>query len=120
MSKLDELREEYNKKYGDYWDREYDLTLDEAAEWILACYDYYENECEKKDVYGGPYSDMEEKWYGHPFEIVSRISLDDPDYDWPPLPMWTIRITDMEDDSEDPGLFAAYPEELFWDPTEQR
>lgn len=120
MSELDELREEFSKKYGGDWDRELHLTEDEHRAWVEACYDYYENECELKDVYGGPYTDQYEEWYGHPFEIVEPVSVDDNGYDLIALPLWMIRITDMEGGSKNPGIFAAYPEELFWDPAEQR
>lgn len=118
MSRLEELRAQYDAKYGTDWDREFDLTDDESREWILACYDYYENECERKNVFGGPYTDDKEAWYGHPFEIVSQVSPDDPDYDRISLPLWNIRITDVT--GEEPGVFAAYPEELFIDPAESR
>lgn len=115
---LAELRREFDDKYGVDWDRTDDLTEEEEIEWVEACYDYYENECEQKDVYGGPYSDMAETWYGHPFELVSRVDVNDPDYDLCAMPLWLIRITDMDGDPEDPGEFAAYPEELFIDPAD--
>lgn len=111
MSTLQELKEAYNEKYGEDWDRQEDLTEDEERAWVEACYDYYENECELKEVFGGPYSDDTEAWYGHPFEIIEPISCDDTGYDLISLPMWLVRITD--DVAEDPGVFAAYPEELF-------
>lgn len=116
MIRLDELQAEFEEKYGEDWDREY-LTEEEYDEWIEACFDYYENECEQKEIFGGPYSDMEESWYGHPFEIVERCTIEE-GYDPVSLPVWHIRITDMEGDPNDPGMFAAYPEELFIDPRE--
>lgn len=115
MSVLDDLTEQYKDKYGDGWERE-NLSEAEEREWISACYDYYEAECVRKDVYGGPYSDKAEEWFGKPFEIVQRIDYDDPGYDPISLPMWLIRIEG--DDDGMPGEFAAYPEELFWDPCE--
>lgn len=113
MSQLEELRAEYDERYGNQWDRAMDLTEQEEIAWVEACYDYYEEECERKEVFGGPYSDDKEAWYGHPFELVSRVSADDHDYDLCALPLWIIRIPDMEGEPDDPGEFAAYPEELF-------
>lgn len=112
MSRLDELNQQYSERFGEGWDRE-QLSESEYIEYLDAAYDYYENYCQRRDVLGGPYSDATEKWYGHPFEIVERVSVDNRDYDWITLPLWIIRIPDMEGGPQDPGEFAAYPEELF-------
>lgn len=113
MTRLEELRQEYAERYGDNWDRCH-LSESEEQAWVEACYDYYENHCQQKDVFGGPYTDATEAWYGHPFEIVRHIEYGEEGYDPIALPMWIIRITDVVE--EDPGEFAAYPEELFVEP----
>lgn len=112
MGRHAELKEEFEEKYGQDWDRP-DLTEEEEVEWIEACYELYDEEGELRDVYGGPYTDEFEKWYGHPFEIVEPIAPYTDGYDNCALPLYLIHITDMEDDPDDPGVFAAYPEELF-------
>lgn len=119
MSRLEELRNEYNEKYGPDWNRQLDLTEEEEIAWIEAFYDFFDEEGQLKEAYGGPYTDQYEEWYGHPFEIIESIAPYTDGYDLISLPLWHIRITDMEGDPKDPGIFAAYPEELFEDAEKQ-
>lgn len=107
------LVEEYTQKYGEL-NRDL-FTEEEEVAWVNACNEFYLTEKELKDVYGGPYTDQYEQWYGHPFEIVRAIEPYEEGYDLCALPLFIIRITDMEGDPSDPGEFTAYPEELFVD-----
>lgn len=102
---LDEVNAELEAKYGDGW-TEFDVTEDEAREWLDACYVHYETECEQRETYGGHDADEDEWCYDKPFEILRRIEYDDTDYDFAQKPLYIVRIEDDE--------FAAYPDDLFY------
>lgn len=102
---LDEVNDILDEKYGTGWTK-YDVTDDEAREWLDACYQYYENDCEQREVFGGRDTDPSDKVYGQPFEIIERVEYDDPDYDFTQKPLYKVRANGI--------TFAAYPDEIFY------
>lgn len=102
---LDEVNEELDEKYGDTWSADV-LTEGEAREWLAACYEHYENECERREVFGGHDTDPADWQYGKPFEIIRHVDYDDDEYDFTQKPLYIVMV---EGDK-----FAAYPDELFY------
>lgn len=106
MSKLDEINDYLDEKYGTRW-TEMDVTEDEAREWLEACYEHYEDECELMETYGGIETDEDSYGYGQPFELLRHVDYDDDEYGFCDKPLWIIEIDGKE--------VAAYPDEIFYD-----
>lgn len=106
MSRLDDINEILDEKYGSRWN-ESDITEEEAREWLEACYEHYEEECELMETYGGMDTDENTFGYGKPFEVIRHVDYNDDEYAFSEKPLWIIEIDNEE--------VAAYPDEIFYD-----
>lgn len=111
MSRLEEINAILDEKYGEAWQIE-EIEEQEAREWVEACYEHYEKDCELMETYGGIDTEETAFGYGKPFALVDHVTYDgclDGIYDCTlrDLPMWIIEIDDQE--------VYAYPDEIFYD-----
>lgn len=103
-SNIEELHADYEKRFGEDWER-CELEDEDHWMWIMACYDLYAKVGEFRPTFESNSGDIAE-YNGGKFEIVEPIT-DDQDWGLVALPAYRIRIEGRE------GVLDAYPDEIF-------